>query len=101
IDIEFDVALSISPALVNDKYLFIGFIRDITEQKKAEEKFRSLLEAAPDAMIIANDKGEIVLINQQTETLFGYKRDELIGKPVEILIPANFHNKHVDHRTNY
>ena len=74
---------------------------EITQRKKAEDKFRGLLEAAPDGMIIANEKGEIVLINRQTEKLFVYAKEELIGKPVEVLIPVDFRNKHVSHRTQY
>jgi len=74
---------------------------EIGQRKKAEEKFKGLLEAAPDAMIIANNKGEITLVNHQAEIIFGYQRGELIGKPIEILIPTAFHNKHVDHRTKY
>src|ERR1022692_1564466 len=74
---------------------------EIELRKRSEEKFKGLLEAAPDAMIIANEKGEIVLINRQTEKLFGYAKEELIGKPVEILIPADFRNKHVSHRAQY
>src|SRR5450755_4397765 len=74
---------------------------EMKQRKKAEDKFRGLLEAAPDGMIITNDKGEIVLINRQTEKLFGYTKEELIGKPVEILIPADFRNKHVSHRAQY
>jgi len=62
--------------------------RDITEIKKSEEKFRLFLESAPDAIIIINQDGKIQLVNSQTEKLFGYKRDEIIGKKVEILIPS-------------
>ena len=99
---EFEVALNIASTQKTDgHYLFIGFVRDITDRKRSEEKFKGLLEAAPDAMIIANDKGEIVLINRQTEKLFGYRKEELIGKPVEILIPADFRHKHVSQRTQY
>jgi len=99
---ELDVALNIAASSrIKNRYLFIGFLRDLTGQKKAEEKFKALLDSAPDAMIIANDKGEIVLINQQTETLFGYVRDELIGKPVEILIPDDFRSRHKGHRDQY
>ncbi len=86
---------------IKGHYLFIGFLRDLTGQKKTEEKFKALLDSAPDAMIITNEKGEIVLINRQTETLFGYTRDELLGSPVEILIPVDFRNKHQGHRRNY
>jgi PAS domain S-box-containing protein len=99
---EVDIALNIAASpKINNRHLFIGFLRDISGQKRAEQKFRDLLDAAPDAMIIANAKGEIVLINQQTEILFGYTRDELIGKPVEILIPHDFHGRHMGHRNQY
>jgi PAS domain S-box-containing protein len=75
--------------------------RDITRQKQEQEKFRNLLETAPDAMVIVNDKGEIQLVNTQTEKLFGYAREELLGKPVEILVPERFHGRHGAHRTRY
>jgi len=98
---KFPVEISLSPIETEEGTLVSASVRDITERKKAEQKFRSLLEAAPDAMIIANEKGEIVLINHQTEEIFGYKRDEIIGKKVEILIPSDFHNKHQEHRSHY
>jgi len=75
--------------------------RDITRQNREQEKFRNLLEAAPDAMVIVNDKGVIQLVNTQTEKLFGYAREELLGKPVEILVPERFHGRHGVHRSNY
>lgn len=65
------------------------------------DQFRALLEAAPDAMVIADAKGRITLINAQTETLFGYRRDELLGQPVELLIPERYHGQHVHHRQSY
>ncbi len=71
------------------------------ERRKAEEKFRALLEAAPDAMVIANEAGEIVLVNAQAEGLFGYDRNELINRPIEILIPERIRERHVDHRRGY
>ncbi len=75
--------------------------RDAREQQRAEEKFRDLLDSAPDAMVIVNEKGNIELINRQTEKLFGYPREQLIGKPVELLIPHDFRNRHEQHRKNY
>lgn len=100
-NVEFDVALNISPTRVNNHYLFIGFVRDITEQKKAESKFRGLLESAPDAMVIADEAGRIVLVNQQTETLFGYTKEELVGQKVELLVPSRFQHIHTQHRAGY
>lgn len=63
--------------------------------------FQSVFEASPDAMVIVDRSGEIVLINSQTERLFGYPREELLGQPVERLIPARFQAQHVHHRTGY
>jgi two-component system CheB/CheR fusion protein len=66
-----------------------------------ERIFRALLEAAPDAMVIVNERGEIVLVNSQTERLFGYDRSELLGRPVEMLIPDAQRARHDAHRQAY
>jgi PAS domain S-box-containing protein len=74
---------------------------DITARKKAEQGFHALLEAAPDAMVVVDQKGAIVLTNAQVEKLFGYTQEELSGKSVEILMPERFHANHVGHRRNF
>ena len=98
---EFPVEVSLSPLDTGDEKLISSAIRDISLRKRAESKFRDLLESAPDAIVIVNDKGLIVLTNAQTENLFGYHRDELLGQPVEILVPQRFQDEHVGHRKVY
>ena len=98
---EFPVEISLSPLETEDGILVSGAIRDITERKRAENMFRGLLEAAPDAMVIVDASGEIVLVNAQTERLFGYQRDELLGQHVEMLVPERFRDRHGGHREGY
>jgi PAS domain S-box-containing protein len=98
---EFPIEISLSPLETDDGTLVSSAIRDITERKRAEEKFRGLLESAPDAMVIVSRDGRIVLVNGQTEALFGYRRDELVGQWVEMLVPERFRKEHPGHRTRF
>ncbi|MGW1613292.1 SpoIIE family protein phosphatase [Streptomyces sp. NPDC002285] len=98
---EFPVEISLSPLETADGLLVSAAVRDVSERKAAEERFRALLEAAPDAMVIVDDRGTIKLVNAQTEALFGYRRDELLGRPVELLVPKRFQTHHTRHRDGY
>jgi PAS domain S-box-containing protein len=98
---EFPVEISLSPLDTEEGVLVSAAIRDITDRKKAEDKFRGLLESAPDAMVIVSNDGKIMLINAQTESLFGYTRQELVGKAVEMLVPDRYRSNHPGHRGSY
>jgi PAS domain S-box-containing protein len=71
------------------------------ERKRLDTTFRAIMESAPDAIVLVNREGRIVLHNPQTERLFGYTRDELLTQPIEILLPERFRGAHVAHRTGY
>ena len=98
---EFPVEISLSPLHTEGETLVSAAIRDISDRKKAEERFKDLLESAPDAMVIVNKDGRIVLINAQTERLFGYRREELIGQQVELLVPERIRADHPSLRQRF
>jgi PAS domain S-box-containing protein len=94
---EFPIEIMLSPLQSTEGILVTAAIRDITVRKRAEKhlaqmegRYRGLLEAAPDAMVVVNASGEIVLLNVQAERQFGYRRDELVGQKVKNIIPEGF-----------
>ena len=105
---EFPVDISLSAIETEVGVLATAFVRDIRERRNAEElhvrseqRFASLLESAPDAVVITDSEGRIVLANAQTESLFGYPRAELLGHSVEMLLPEAARARHVVHRIGY
>ena len=75
--------------------------KDIASKEATEKRFSGLLQAAPDATVIADEHGLMRMINKQAEDLFGYTREEMLNQPVEILIPADLHAAHVHHRNSF
>lgn len=98
---EFAVEISLSPLETADGPVALAAIRDVTERKKAETRFRALLDSAPDAMVIVNSDGFIELANAQSEKIFGYPRFELVGQSVEILVPDSVRGTHGEHLRGY
>src|SRR5213076_1096986 len=79
----------------------ISIVRDLTDRTKAELKFRGFIESAPDAVVIVDAEGSIAIVNHLTEKMFGYRRHELLGQPIEMLVPERYHARHVRDRDDY
>ena len=100
------VSLTVSP-IRDAAGVVIGaskIARDITEQKKitaVDSQLRVAIDSAPSGIVMINEAGEIVMVNSQMERLFGYTRAEMIGQPIELLIPARYRAPHPDQRTAY
>jgi PAS domain S-box-containing protein len=102
------VEIASHPIGFNNREARLVVATDVTDRKAAEEavqaneeKFKSLLQSAPDAMVIVNQNGEIVLVNSQTERLFGYTTAELLSSKVEVLIPERYRGRHPGHRGGF
>jgi PAS domain S-box-containing protein len=93
---EFPVELSLATWFLDSKRYYTGIIRDISERKQAEQKFRSVTESAIDAIISADHTGEIVSWNQAATRILGYTEEEAIGRRLELIIPERFHEAHRD-----
>ncbi len=98
---QFRVEISLTP-VKTDSGLIVGTaIREIQLADQSETYFRTLLESAPDAMVIADENGKIAIINGQAEKMFGYDRRELLGRSIETLLPERIRNRHREHRRGF
>ncbi len=93
---EYPIDVMLTPIETDEGSLVVATIRDLTRSKHAEQKFRDLLESAPDGLVIVSEAGAIVLVNAQAETLFGYQRGEMVGQPLDILVPERFRAAHAE-----
>jgi PAS domain S-box-containing protein len=98
---EFPAEISLSSFDTDSGRLMAAAIRDVTLARRTEQKFKAVLASAPDAIIGVNGHGEIELVNEQAERLFDWTAEELVGRPVEVLVPAGMHERHRAHRDGY
>lgn len=88
-------------AFVSDIADQLGVVLANRQRVRAENEFRDLLESAPDSIIIVNSQGRISLVNQRAEEVFGYKRDEMLGRRIEMLVPSKYTQVHPGHIQSY
>jgi PAS domain S-box-containing protein len=81
--------------------MVVAEIEDITQRERAERLFRLLVESAPNGIVMVSSEGDIVLVNSQLEKFFGYRREELLGQPVEVLIPERLRGRHHEYRSRF
>jgi PAS domain S-box-containing protein len=91
---EFPVEIGLNPIDTENGSMVLSAIVDISARKRLEERFRRVVEAAPNAMVMINEAGRIEMVNTQAERVFGYSRSELLGQPVEMLVPGRFRDHH-------
>lgn len=97
----FPVEVSLSPLETSEGLLVMSALRDLTERRRADQRFRDVLELAPDAIVIVDAGGRILLVNSQAEKLFGYAREELLNGPLEVLIPHRYRGTHGPSRESF
>jgi len=91
-------------ALYDNSHTHLGFAkitRDVTERKASEQRFHQVIEHAPNGMVIVDGRGRIVLVNAEIERAFGYRREELLGQQIELLVPLRFHDRHAGYRRDF
>jgi PAS domain S-box-containing protein len=98
---EFPVDISLSSLETKDGALVSAVVRDITDRKRVEAELAGLLDGAPDAIVAVRPDGIIHLVNRRAESLFGYTREELVGRPVDILVPDGVVGGHPANRARY
>lgn len=97
----FDAEIALTPIQTDQGLIISSTVRERRGDAMTDAYFKNLLESAPDAMIIVSDAGKIEIVNGQTEKMFGYTRSELLGKPIEMLLPARYRGRHEDHRVQF
>jgi PAS domain S-box-containing protein len=98
---RFRAEIALTPVNTNVGLLVASTIREVNAGDESETYFRTMLETAPDAMIIVDERGRIAIVNRRAEDMFGYTRAELLGHEVEMLLPERVRANHLAHRDGY
>ncbi len=91
---EIPLEIGLTPVIATDGMFVLATITDIAARKRAEERFRIAVESSPNGMLMVDRGGKLVLVNREIERMFGYTREELLGQPVELLVPERFRATH-------
>jgi PAS domain S-box-containing protein len=95
------VEIGLTPIVTEEGLFVISSIVDISGRRRAEERFRAAVESSPNGMVMVDTRGRIVLVNREVERVFGYGRDELLGKSIDLLVPTRFHDRHPAFRAGF
>ena len=98
---EFPIEIGLNPIETEEGPMVLSAIVDISSRKRLEERFRRVVEAAPNAMVMIGPAGHIEMVNAQAERVFGYERSEMLGRPIEFLVPTRFRAHHPGLRTAF
>ena len=98
---EFPVEIGLNPIETDEGTMVLSAIVDISSRKRLEERFRQVVESAPNAMVMINQRGVIEMVNAQAERVFGFARDEMLGQSIEMLVPERFRGNHPNLRGSF
>jgi PAS domain S-box-containing protein len=98
---EVPIEIGLTPFVTDEGLFILSSIVDITARRKAEARFRAAVESSPSGMVMIDGEGKIILVNREVERLFGYTREELLGRSVETLVPARFRAHHPAYRVGF
>src|SRR3989440_1059404 len=99
--VEIPVEIGLNPIESDEGVFVLASVVDISARKRAEARFRAVVESSPNGMLMIDKQGTIVLVNREIERLFGYTRDELMGKAIEMLVPGRLRDRHPGYRTGF
>jgi PAS domain S-box-containing protein len=91
---EVPVEIGLTPIATSEGFFVISSVVDISARRQAEARFRAAVESSPNGMVMIDDAGRIVLVNREVERLFGYAREDLLGRSLEVLVPERFRPRH-------